>query len=183
MGAARLDRISTAAAGFCTAPSPARRSPQTYLYIGSMAKSPGRMDNAHHDQMFLGREVALLDSAKVAVVDDDAFLREALKSLLRSAGYRVATFGSAEELLRSGQSPNFACLVLDVRMSGMSGVELQDRLLASGSKVPIVFMTAHADASVRARALAAGAVRFLQKPFSDDALLDALDASIRRARP
>jgi len=119
----------------------------------------------------------------VAVVDDDPSVREALRALLRSAGFRVELFGSAEEFLRSGQSSGFASLVLDVRMSGMSGVELQDQLAASGSTVPIVFMTAHADASVRARALAAGAVEFLEKPFSDDALLDAVDRAIGSARP
>ena len=123
------------------------------------------------------------NSSKVAVVDDDPSVREALRALLRSAGFRVELFGSAEEFLRSGQGSNFDSLVLDVRMSGMSGVELQEHLVASGSTVPIVFMTAHADASVRARALAAGAVEFLEKPFSDDALLDAVDRAIGSARP
>ena len=122
------------------------------------------------------------NSPRLAVVDDDPSVREALRALLRSAGFRVELFGSAEEFLRSGQGSEFASLVLDVRMSGMSGVELQEQLAASGSKVPIVFMTAHADASVRARALAAGAVEFLEKPFSDDALLDAVDKAIGGAR-
>ena len=123
------------------------------------------------------------NSSKVVVVDDDASVREALRALLRSAGFRVELFASPEELLRSGPLRDTACLVLDVRMSGMSGVELQDQLIASGSSVPIVFMTAHADASVRTRALAAGAVDFLQKPFSDDALLEAIDRAIGLARP
>ena len=121
------------------------------------------------------------DSSRiVAVVDDDGSVRDAIKALLRSAGFRVETFDSAEEFLEAGQ-PKPACLVLDVRMAGMSGVELQDHLLASGSTIPIVFMTAHADAGVRGRVLANGAVRFLQKPFSDDALLEAIDASLERA--
>jgi FixJ family two-component response regulator len=118
----------------------------------------------------------------VAVVDDDASVREALRGLLRSAGFRVETFASAEDFLDRARSDGLGCLVLDVRMSGMSGVDLQDRLLASGWTVPIVFMTAHADASVRARALAAGAVKFLQKPFSDDALLEAIEAAVARPR-
>jgi FixJ family two-component response regulator len=123
------------------------------------------------------------NSSQVVVVDDDASVREALSALLRSAGFRVELFASPEELLRSGQLRDTACLVLDVRMSGMSGVDLQDQLNASGSSIPIIFMTAHADASVRTRALAAGAVDFLQKPFSDDALLEAIDRAIGLARP
>ena len=123
------------------------------------------------------------NSSKVVVVDDDESVREALRALLRSAGFRVELFASPEELLRSGQLRETACLVLDVRMSGMSGVELQDRLIASRSRVPIVFMTAHADASVRTRAIAAGAVAFLQKPFSDDAFLEAIDRAIALAGP
>lgn len=123
------------------------------------------------------------NSSKVAVVDDDPSLREALRALLRSAGFTVELFSSAEEFLRSGQRSGFASLVLDVRMSGMSGVELQEHLAASGSTVPIVFMTAHADASVRARALAAGAVDFLEKPFTDDELLDAIGRAVNRRRP
>ena len=127
--------------------------------------------------------LSLPKSSRVGVVDDDPSVREALRALLRSAGFRVEIFGSAEEFLRSGQTSEFDSLVLDVRMSGMSGVELQEHLAASGSTVPIVFMTAHADASVRARALAAGAVDFLEKPFSDDALLEAVDRAIGSARP
>lgn len=123
------------------------------------------------------------NSQIVAVVDDDPSVREALRALLRSAGLRVELFGSAEEFLRSGRVSDFASLVLDVRMSGMSGVDLQEHLAATGSPVPIVFMTAHADASVRSRAIAAGAVDFLEKPFSDDALLDAVDRAIGGKRP
>ncbi|HUM12298.1 MAG TPA: response regulator [Myxococcaceae bacterium] len=110
----------------------------------------------------------------MAVVDDDEALREALEALLRSAGFRVDLFSSAEEFLGPGRPADAGCLLLDVRMGGMSGLELQERLLASGSEVPIVFMTAHADANVCARALAAGAVQVLQKPFDDVALLEAI---------
>jgi len=114
----------------------------------------------------------------VAVVDDDASLREALKALLRAAGFRVDVFGSAEEFLGPRRAADTACLVLDVQMPGMSGLELQERVVASGSAVPIVFMTAHADANVRARALASGAVQFLEKPFDDEALLEAIEQAI-----
>lgn len=120
--------------------------------------------------------------ARVALVDDDGSVRDALRALLRSAGLRVETFASAEEFLDSGHTSEFACLVLDVRMSGMSGLELQDRLLVSDSRVPIVFMTAHVDAGVRARVIGNGAVEFLQKPFSDDALLGAIAVSLGRTR-
>jgi len=117
---------------------------------------------------------------RIAVVDDDESVREALKGLLRSAGYAVAVFASAEAFLTSGQVDDPACLVLDVRMPGMSGVDLQDRLRASRIAVPVVFMTAHADANVRARVLAAGAVDLLQKPFGDQALLGAIEKALGR---
>ena len=120
---------------------------------------------------------------KISIVDDDESVREALKSLLKSAGFQVESFASAEEFLNSGQLPDTACLILDVRMPGMSGVELQDRLTASHRGLPIVFISAHADDEARARALENGAVGFLQKPFSDEALLDAIDAAVRLPRP
>ena len=117
----------------------------------------------------------------MAVVDDDASVREALRGLLRAAGFRVDAFGSAEEFLGPHPAADTACLVLDIRMPGMSGLEFQERLVASGSVVPIVFMTAHAEAGVRARALAHGAVRVLQKPFEEEALLEAIDQAIASA--
>jgi two-component system, LuxR family, response regulator FixJ len=135
------------------------------------------------DQRVVGREVAVPDVGRVAVVDDDGAVREGLSALLRSAGFGVETFASAEEFLRSGQFSGCACLVLDIRLSGMSGVELQELLLDSGADLPIVLMTAHADSGVRARALSSGAVAVLQKPFSDEALLEAIELSLRRARP
>jgi FixJ family two-component response regulator len=110
----------------------------------------------------------------IAVVDDDASLREALKGLLRSAGFRAEVFASAEEFLNAGRLRGTACLILDVRMPGMSGVELQERLIASDPAFPIIFISAHGDEEVRALALERGAVDFLQKPFSDEALLDAI---------
>jgi FixJ family two-component response regulator len=89
-------------------------------------------------------------------------------------GYQVDTYESAEDFLQSGRLSTTACLVLDIRMPGINGVELQDRLNGVAAGTPIVFMTAHADANVRQRALKAGAVDFLHKPFSDDALLAAI---------
>jgi FixJ family two-component response regulator len=114
------------------------------------------------------------NDSTIAVVDDDASLREALKGLLRSAGFHAEVFASAEEFLRSGRLRGTACLILDVRMPGMSGVELQERLMGTDPAVPIVFISGHGDEEVRALALERGAVEFLQKPFSDEALLNAI---------
>jgi FixJ family two-component response regulator len=115
---------------------------------------------------------------RISIVDDDESVREALKSFLKSAGFEAEAFASAEELLSSGHLSGAACLILDVRMPGMSGVELQDRLTASQERVPIIFISAHADDEARERALASGAVDFLQKPFSDEALLNAIEAAV-----
>jgi FixJ family two-component response regulator len=117
---------------------------------------------------------------KISIVDDDESVREALKSLLKSVGFQADAFASAEEFLGSGELPRTACLILDVRMPGMSGVELQERLSGSHCGLRIVFISAHADDEARARALENGAVAFLQKPFSDEALLDAIDAAAAR---
>jgi len=119
---------------------------------------------------------------KIAVVDDDESVRDALRSLLKSVGFKAEAFASAAELLNSGQLLGLACLILDVRMPGMSGIELQDRLTASHDGVPIIFISAHADEEARARALASGAIAFLVKPFSDKALLDAIDVAVRLPR-
>jgi FixJ family two-component response regulator len=113
-------------------------------------------------------------TSRISVVDDDASVREAIRGLLRSAGFDAEVFASAEEFLTSGRLNGATCLVLDVRMPGMSGIELQERLIASGHVIPIIFITAHADEDERARALDRGAIDCLQKPFSDDALLDAI---------
>lgn len=114
------------------------------------------------------------NDSRISVVDDDASVREALQGLLRSAGFSPEAFASAEAFLDSGQLPDTAVLILDVRMPGMSGVELQERLIASGWTIPIVFISGHGDEDLRARALLRGAVGFLKKPFSDEALLEAI---------
>jgi FixJ family two-component response regulator len=120
---------------------------------------------------------------KVSIVDDDESVREALRNLLKSVGFQADAFASAEEFLAAGELAGTACLILDVRMPGMSGIELQDRLSESRRVLPIVFISAHADEEARARALENGAIEFLQKPFSDEALLRAIDAAVRRPRP
>ena len=120
----------------------------------------------------------MIETALISIVDDDESIREALQSLLRSVGFRAKTFASAEQFLQSDQIENTACLILDVRMPGMSGLELQRRLMATQCRIPIVFATAHGDEEARSRALQEGAVEFLLKPFSEEALLNAIQAAL-----
>ncbi len=115
----------------------------------------------------------------VSVVDDDESLRRTLRNLLRSVGFGVETFASAEEFLRSAQRENTGCLVLDLRMTGMSGLDLLRHLAVADSRIPAVILTAHGDEETRRRSLQAGAVAFLDKPFRSDALLDTVRAALR----
>ncbi|HET8925344.1 MAG TPA: response regulator transcription factor [Candidatus Acidoferrum sp.] len=108
----------------------------------------------------------------VAVVDDDESVRTALKELLRSVGLPARTFASAEDFLKSGQQQQTGCLIADIRMPGMSGLELQAKLNADRCRIRTIFITAHGDEKMRMQALRAGAVEFLAKPFDDEALLE-----------
>jgi FixJ family two-component response regulator len=114
----------------------------------------------------------------VAIVDDDEAVRVALEGLLKSAGLPARAFESAEEFIESGQQFQVACLISDIRMPGMSGLELQAKLNTEGCRIPIVFITAHGDAKMRMQALRAGAVEFLAKPFDDDVLLESVYAAL-----
>jgi len=114
----------------------------------------------------------------VAIVDDDESVRRALEGLLKAVGLRAIGFPSAEEFLNSGQQHNTACLVTDIRMPGMSGLDLQARLNSQNVKIPTIFITAHGDANMRMQALRAGAVEFLAKPFNDDVLLEHVKAAL-----
>ena len=118
----------------------------------------------------------------VFVVDDDDSVREALESLVRSAGFKVETFATAQDFLdcRSADVPS--CLVLDVRLPGLSGLDLQKRMAEGNRDIPIVFITGHGDVPTSVRAMKAGAVEFLMKPFLDEDLLDAIQQAIERAR-
>lgn len=116
----------------------------------------------------------------IAVVDDDESVRESLPDLLREFGFSARSFSSAQEFLGSGCADQIACLILDVAMPGMTGLELQTKLRDQGQRVPIIFITAHNDASVRPKALEHGAVECLFKPFSDAALLQAINAALHR---
>jgi len=114
----------------------------------------------------------------VAIVDDDAAVRAALEGLLRSAGLSAQSFDSAESFIESGQQFQTGCLIADIRMPGMSGLELQAKLNAERCRIPIVFITAHGDSQMRMQALRAGAVEFLAKPFNDEALLETVRAAL-----
>lgn len=121
-------------------------------------------------------------AAFVAVVDDDAAVREALDSLFRSVGLATRLFGSAAELLKQALPDAPGCLVLDVRLPGTGGLDVQDQLAQQGIELPIVFLTGHGDIPMTVRAMKAGAVDFLSKPFRDQDMLDAVAAAIGRSR-
>lgn len=118
----------------------------------------------------------------VFVVDDDPSVRTSTERLVRSVGFEVKTFGSAKEFLESFRPQGPACLVLDVRMPGQSGLDLQRELTGSGVQIPIIFMTGHGDIPMSVRAMKAGAAEFLTKPYRKKDLLDAIRASIERDR-
>ena len=118
--------------------------------------------------------VSAPDASLISIVDDDESVREAITSLLRSAGFKAESFASAEKFLRSPVLEETACLILDVRMPGVSGPELQRRLATESRRIPIIFMTAHGDQGLQAEVMRAGAVDFLPKPFSEEALLRAV---------
>jgi len=113
----------------------------------------------------------------VAVLDDDELMRSALQGLLKAVGLPSQAFASAEEFLNSGQQHRIACLIADIRMPGMSGLELQAELNTEGCRIPIIFITAHGDEKMRMQALRAGAVEFLAKPFDDEVLLESVRAA------
>jgi FixJ family two-component response regulator len=120
--------------------------------------------------------------AMVFVIDDDESIREALHSLIRSVGLSVATFASAHEFLQNKRPDVPACLILDVRMPGLSGLDLQRELTEANIHIPIIFITGHGDIPMSVRAMKAGAVEFLTKPFRDQDLLDAIQQALDRDR-
>jgi FixJ family two-component response regulator len=114
----------------------------------------------------------------IGVVDDDRSVRESIRRLLTTAGFRATAFASAEDLLASGDLEQVGCLILDVRMPGLGGIGLQQKLAGSNWKIPIIFVTAHADEQARFITLQAGAVDFLYKPFSEELLMRAVEAAL-----
>lgn len=118
----------------------------------------------------------------IAIVDDDASVREATRGLIRSLGYSAVAFSSAEEYLQSERVHDTSCLISDVKMPGMNGIDLQDRLIADGHHTPIIFMTAFPTEILRARALKGGALGFLSKPFDEERLLECLRSALMKVR-
>jgi FixJ family two-component response regulator len=152
-------------------------------YQGTMDARPAKAHSA-----VLGRisafmkyqESGMVDCPIVAVVDDDQSVRESLPDLLRELGLKALAFSSAREFLESDCIEKVGCLILDIAMPGMSGLELQKELEKDGHAVPIIFITAQRDENVRRRALEQGAVKFLYKPFSETALLEALNLALEK---
>jgi len=120
----------------------------------------------------------MAESPLIVIVDDEEAICDALTSLLRSVGWRAESFTSAEAFLQSGQVHTTACLLLDVRLPGGSGLELQQQLRSSQARIPIIFITAHGNEAMRAQVLQAGAVAFFAKPFNDTALLEAIHTAL-----
>lgn len=114
----------------------------------------------------------------VAIIDDNELVRIALEGLMKSVGFPAITFAHAEDFLASDRKHDTACLIVDIRLPGMSGLELQSKLNAERYRIPTIFMTAHGDEMIRMQALRAGAVEFLTKPFDDEALLQSVQAAL-----
>ena len=114
----------------------------------------------------------------ISIVDDDVFVGESIRTLVESLGYEVATFESAEKFLESGRVLQTSCLITDLQMPGLSGLDLQGRLIADGHCIPIIFVTGLSDEKFRVRAMSAGAVGFLSKPFDERLLISCLDSAL-----
>jgi FixJ family two-component response regulator len=115
----------------------------------------------------------------ISIIDDDPSFRDATRRLVKSLGYSARAFASAEDFLQSDAIDGTACLILDVNMPGLSGIELQSRLIAQGNATPIIFVTAAPDATIRANASKAGAIGFLSKPFREENLIEHLDMALK----
>jgi FixJ family two-component response regulator len=118
----------------------------------------------------------------ITIVDDDESVREALMSLMRAVGFACEAYACAQDFLRSGRLHRTACLIADVRMPGMTGLELQRHLVASGNPIPTVLITAHQDEDGRARAMRAGVICYLTKPFNEDDLLGCIHSALEHAK-
>lgn len=127
----------------------------------------------------MGTKIDSLDGPLVSIVDDDLSVRRSTRRLLRSHGFRVEAFASAEEFLTSGRAEETACLILDLRMPRMNGLQLQRRLAKGSKPIPIIFLTAHSSADDERQALQAGAVQFLQKPVNKFVLVPAIRNAIK----
>jgi FixJ family two-component response regulator len=126
-----------------------------------------------------GNPGGAMSQALIAVVDDDECMRDAIQSLVQSLGYHASTFASADEFLKFTQVHDTSCLISDVQMPGLSGLDLQDHLIARGHCIPIIFITGFPDDLVRARAMKAGAVGFFSKPFHQDQFIGCIDKALK----
>jgi FixJ family two-component response regulator len=122
--------------------------------------------------------VELAKAHVIAIIDDDPSAREATQTLVRSLGYKAQVFSSAEEYLQSERGRHSSCVITDLHMPGMSGIDLQDRLIADGRRVPIIFVTAYFEEQVQIQAIEAGAFGFLRKPFDDKSFVECLDKAL-----
>ena len=137
------------------------------------------MNGLAEDEEMNGKKIP--QDIVVSIVDDDVSVRRSTRRLLRSSGFRAEAFASAEEFLDSESAGATACLILDLRMPGMNGLELQRRLAQNGNPLPVIFLSAHASEEDERSALRAGAVRFLRKPISKEALLSAIRDALKRS--
>ena len=129
-----------------------------------------------------GKGAAMLDSPVISIIDDDPSVRQATDGLVRSLGYRSATFASAEDFLQSDRVDDTSCLITDVQMPGMSGIELQQQLNLRGAVIPVIFITGHGDVPMAVAAMQQGAFDFLQKPFRDQDLIDRIQRALEKDR-
>ena len=143
-------------------------------HVASFAASHGRSNHPCDGAILLNK------APLISIVDDDSVVRGAIESLVTSLGFLACTFSSAEEFLQSQLMAETACLISDVQLPDTSGVELQHRLDALGLNIPMIFVTAYADDAVRAGALEAGAICFLQKPFDGQSLVQCIDSAVNR---
>ena len=141
----------------------------------SAARIPRRRGSTIEDQQ-------LRTGPTISIVDDDESMRCAVKSLVTSLGFAACTFASAEEFLQSPRLDDTACLITDLQMPGLSGIELQKSLLAQDRHIPIIFMTAFSEERIRTRAMEAGALGFLSKPFESQTLITLIDKAIETSR-
>jgi FixJ family two-component response regulator len=124
------------------------------------------------------KELDTVNSPLISIIDDDRSVREAIQGLIRSLGYATAAFGSAEEYLDSGRIGDTACIITDLQMPGLSGIDLQHRLIADGHQTPVIFVTAFPSERLRQHALDAGAFGFLSKPFDEPSLIACIDKAL-----